>query len=74
VLPLLLPLAATLPLSVPLLNTTPFAPASAAEDLAAGALQLPAGAALLLSEAALAEGTLGARGASRAARTRSQPC
>jgi hypothetical protein len=51
-----------LPATLPALNGRAFAPASAAEDLRAGALQLPPGALVLLSEAGLAEGAVSAQG------------
>lgn len=58
VLSLLLPLAQTLPLSLNFLNSTPFVPESKDEDLHAGALQLPQGTVLLVTESGIQEGKL----------------
>ncbi|KAI0075471.1 hypothetical protein K474DRAFT_1664215 [Panus rudis PR-1116 ss-1] len=58
----LLPLTHTLPLSLPFLNTIPFAPESKDEDLHAGALQLPKGSVLLITEGGVQEGKLHERG------------
>jgi len=55
---LLLPLSVTLPLSLPLLNTSTFTPESKNEDLHAGYLQLPAGCTVLITESGVAEGKL----------------
>jgi Mini-chromosome maintenance replisome factor len=55
---LLLPLSVTLPLSLPLLNTSTFTPESKNEDLHAGYLQLPAGCTVLVTESGVAEGKL----------------
>ena len=58
VMSLLLPLSVTLPLSLPLLNTSTFTPESKNEDLHAGYLQLPAGCTVLVTESGVAEGKL----------------
>lgn len=58
----LLPLTHTLPLSLPLLNKEPFAPESKDEDLHSGALQLPQGTVLLVTESGVQEGKLVDRG------------
>lgn len=62
VLSFLLPLQVALPLTIDYLNTHPFAPTSTDEDLHSGALQLPAGTHVLLSETGLREGTLREKG------------
>ncbi|VDB87185.1 unnamed protein product [Peniophora sp. CBMAI 1063] len=56
------PLLAHLPLTLDYLNTTPFSPHSEAEDLHAGALQLPAGSTVLITEGGVREGKLLERG------------
>lgn len=53
-----LPRFVTLSLTIPSLNATPFFPRSVDESLQSGALQLPAGTAVLVDESALGEGTL----------------
>ncbi|CAL1703945.1 unnamed protein product [Somion occarium] len=58
----ILPLTETLPLSLPYLNTVPFVPESKDEDLYAGALQLPKGSVLLVTEGGVSEGKLQERG------------
>lgn len=58
----ILPLTHTLPLSLASLNKDPCAPESRDEDLHSGALQLPAGTVLLLSEGGVCEGQLFERG------------
>ncbi|KIP01863.1 hypothetical protein PHLGIDRAFT_79981, partial [Phlebiopsis gigantea 11061_1 CR5-6] len=58
----LLPLSCTLPLSLAALNAARFAPESEDEDLHAGALQLPRGCSLLVTEGGVREGTLVERG------------
>ncbi|GJE86827.1 mini-chromosome maintenance complex-binding protein [Phanerochaete sordida] len=58
----LLPLTHTLPLSLATLNKVPFAPESKDEDLHAGALQLPQGTLLLVTEGGVREGKLVERG------------
>ncbi|KAH9925300.1 putative alanine racemase-domain-containing protein [Fomitopsis serialis] len=58
----LLTLTHTLPLSLPLLNKDPFAPESKDEDLHSGALQLPQGTVLLVTEDGIQEGRLVDRG------------
>lgn len=58
----LLPLTHTLPLSLPLLNKEPFSPESKDEDLHSGALQLPQGTVLLVTESGVQEGKLIDRG------------
>lgn len=60
----LLPLARTLPLSLASLNKTPFSPESKDEDLHSGALQLPQGSVLLVTEGGVQEGKLVERGES----------
>ncbi|KAL6309164.1 mini-chromosome maintenance replisome factor-domain-containing protein [Sparassis latifolia] len=62
VLALLLPLTHTLALSLPALNAGAFAPESKHEDLHAGALQLPQGTVLLVTEGGVREGQLVERG------------
>jgi hypothetical protein len=57
-----LPLSVTLPLSLPLLNTSAFTPESKNEDLHAGYLQLPAGCTVLVTESGVAEGKLVEKG------------
>ncbi|EKM55766.1 uncharacterized protein PHACADRAFT_95582 [Phanerochaete carnosa HHB-10118-sp] len=64
VLSLLLPLAQTLPLSLATLNKVPFSPESKDEDLHSGALQLPHGSMLLVTEGGVREGKLIERGVS----------
>ncbi|KAF7974056.1 hypothetical protein HWV62_13457 [Athelia sp. TMB] len=58
----ILPLSATLPLSLPLLNTASFVPESKDEDLHAGYLQLPAGCTVLVTESGVAEGKVVEKG------------
>ncbi|PCH38721.1 hypothetical protein WOLCODRAFT_115930, partial [Wolfiporia cocos MD-104 SS10] len=58
----ILPLTHTLPLSLDVLNKEPFVPESKDEDLHAGALQLPQGTVLLVTEAGVKEGKLIDRG------------
>ncbi|KAI0085418.1 mini-chromosome maintenance replisome factor-domain-containing protein [Irpex rosettiformis] len=58
VLSALLPLARTLPLSLDFLNKTRFAPESKEEDLHSGALQIPQGSVLLITEHGVQEGKL----------------
>ncbi|TFY68061.1 hypothetical protein EVJ58_g1224 [Rhodofomes roseus] len=58
----LLPLTHTLPLSLPLLNKDAFVPESKDEDLHSGALQLPQGTVLLVTEGGVQEGKLVDRG------------
>lgn len=62
VLSLLLPLHATLPLSLDLLNTARFAPESINEDLHSGYLQLAHGTTVLMTEGGIQEGKLIERG------------
>ncbi|KAI0811039.1 putative alanine racemase-domain-containing protein [Irpex lacteus] len=54
----ILPLARTLPLSLDYLNKTRFAPESKDEDLHSGALQVPQGSVLLVTEHGIQEGKL----------------
>ncbi|KZT66826.1 hypothetical protein DAEQUDRAFT_694992 [Daedalea quercina L-15889] len=58
----LLPLTHTLPLSLSMLNKEPFVPESKDEDLHSGALQLPQGTVLLVTEGGIQEGKLVDRG------------
>ncbi|KAN0075287.1 putative alanine racemase domain containing protein [Tylopilus felleus] len=58
----LLPQHLCIPLSLDLLNKTPFLPESKEEDLRAGYLQLPSGTTILLTESAIQEGKLLERG------------
>lgn len=58
------PLSKTLPLSLELLNKLPFAPESKDEDLHSGALQLPKGSVVLVTEGGVREGKLIERGMS----------
>ncbi|KAI0269853.1 mini-chromosome maintenance replisome factor-domain-containing protein [Gloeopeniophorella convolvens] len=58
----LLPLHVTVPLSLELLNTAPFAPESINEDLHSGYLQLAQGTTILLTESGIQEGKLLERG------------
>ncbi|KAI0340694.1 hypothetical protein BDW22DRAFT_1486089 [Trametopsis cervina] len=60
----LLPITRTLPLSLDVLNKSPFAPESKNEDLHSGALQLPQGSVLLVTEHGIQEGKLVERGLS----------
>ena len=53
-----LPRFVALSLTIPSLNASPFFPRSVDESLQSGALQLPAGTAVLVDESALGEGTL----------------
>ena len=62
VLSLLLPLHVTLPLSLDLLNSVPFAPESVNEDLHSGYLQLAHGTTVLMTEGGIQEGKLVERG------------
>ena len=62
VLPLLLPLHVTLPLSLDLLNSVPFSPESVNEDLHSGYLQLAHGTTMLMTEGGMQEGKLVERG------------
>ncbi|KAI9512433.1 mini-chromosome maintenance replisome factor-domain-containing protein [Russula earlei] len=62
VLSLLLPLQVTLPLSLDLLNSVPFAPESVNEDLHSGYLQLAHGTTMLMTEGGIQEGKLVERG------------
>jgi hypothetical protein len=62
VLSLLLPLHVTLPLSLDLLNSVPFAPESVNEDLHSGYLQLAQGTTMLMTEGGIQEGKLVERG------------
>ncbi|ETW81835.1 hypothetical protein HETIRDRAFT_417895 [Heterobasidion irregulare TC 32-1] len=62
VLSLLLPTFVTLPLSLELLNTTPFVPESSEEDLSSGVLQLSSGTTLLITETNVREGQLVEKG------------
>ena len=62
VLSLLLPLHVTLPLSLDLLNSVPFAPESINEDLHSGYLQLAHGTTMLMTEGGIQEGKLVERG------------
>ena len=66
VLSLLLPTFVTLPLSLELLNTTPFVPESSEEDLSSGVLQLSNGTTLLITETNVREGQLVEKGAIQA--------
>ena len=59
---LILPLQVTLPLSLDLLNSVPFAPESVNEDLHSGYLQLAQGSAVLITECGIEEGKLIERG------------
>ena len=65
----LLPLSRTLPLSLSKLNKTPFSPESKNEDLHSGALQLPQGSVLLVTEGGVREGKLVERGECSSSRT-----
>lgn len=58
----LLPQHLLIPLSLDLLNKTPFLPESKEEDLHSGYLQLPPGTTILLTESAIREGKLLERG------------
>ncbi|KAJ6500365.1 mini-chromosome maintenance replisome factor-domain-containing protein [Mycena sanguinolenta] len=58
----LLPIAITLPLSLDLLNTSPFAPESKYEELCSGRLQLPHGTACVVTEGGITEGGLVEKG------------
>jgi hypothetical protein len=58
----LLPLHVTLPLSLDLLNSVPFAPESVNEDLHSGYLQLAHGTTMLMTEGGILEGKLVERG------------
>lgn len=58
----LLPLTRTLPLSLDMLNKVSFAPESKEEDLHSGALQLPQGSVLVITEGGVQEGKLVERG------------
>ncbi|KAI0004499.1 putative alanine racemase-domain-containing protein [Russula compacta] len=62
VLSLLLSLHVTLPLSLDLLNSVPFAPESVNEDLHSGYLQLAHGTTMLMTEGGIQEGKLVERG------------
>ncbi|KZP29893.1 hypothetical protein FIBSPDRAFT_946403 [Athelia psychrophila] len=62
VLGLLLPISTTVPLSLPLLNTSSFTPESKDEDLHSGYLQLPAGCVVLVTESGVAEGKVVEKG------------
>ncbi|KAH8102871.1 mini-chromosome maintenance replisome factor-domain-containing protein [Cristinia sonorae] len=62
VLSILLPLVRTLPLSIDLLNRVAFEPESVNEDIHSGALQLPQGSVLLVTEHGVQEGKLVERG------------
>jgi hypothetical protein len=55
-------LSLTLPLSLPLLNSSAFTPESKNEDLQAGYLQLPAGCTVLVTESGVAEGKVVEKG------------
>jgi hypothetical protein len=58
VLSLLLPIHVTLPLTLDLLNSVPFAPESVNEDLHSGYLQLAHGTTMLMTEGGIQEGKL----------------
>ncbi|KAF8185027.1 mini-chromosome maintenance replisome factor-domain-containing protein [Mycena galopus ATCC 62051] len=58
----LLPIVVTLPLSLDLLNTSPFAPESKDEELYSGRLQLPRGTTCIVTEGGITEGGLVEKG------------
>ncbi|KAJ6606625.1 putative alanine racemase-domain-containing protein [Mycena vulgaris] len=58
----LLPIVATLPLSLEVLNSSPFSPESKNEDLHSGRLQLPRGSACVVTEGGVTEGGVFDRG------------
>ncbi|KAF7338574.1 Mini-chromosome maintenance complex-binding protein [Mycena venus] len=58
----LLPVVVTLPLSLDILNTSPFAPESKHEELCSGWLQLPHGATCVVTEGGITEGGLVEKG------------
>ncbi|KAJ7929359.1 putative alanine racemase-domain-containing protein [Mycena leptocephala] len=58
----LLPIVVTLPLSLEVLNTSPFSPESKNEDLHSGRLQLPRGTTCVVTEGGITEGGVFDRG------------
>ena len=58
VISLLFPYVTTIPLSLPVINTTPFSPESRNEDLHSGWLQLPKGSICIVNETGVKEGTV----------------
>ncbi|KAJ6618233.1 putative alanine racemase-domain-containing protein [Mycena sp. CBHHK59/15] len=58
----LLPIVVTLPLSLEVLNNTPFSPESKNEDLHSGTLQLPRGSICVVTEGGITEGGVFDRG------------
>lgn len=66
----LVPMLAVVPLSLNVVNSTPFVPESKEEDLHSGWLQLPKGSTCVVSELSLEEGTISSKGASYTKDTR----